>query len=82
MATLSVTIPNAQVTRINNAFGAAYGYQATINGSPNPESLTQFATRKVREFIKDVVKGQEAVAAAEAARVAALAAAESEITLT
>ena len=82
MATISITVPNAQVNRVQAAFASAYGYETTVNGSPNPETLVQFTQRKIREFIKGVVKGHEAVSAGEAARVAAAAAAESEITLT
>lgn len=45
--------------RIRNAFAAAYGYRDTINGQPNPETKTQFRDRKIKEFIKDIVKAEE-----------------------
>ena len=88
MATIIVTIPDAQVTRVRNAFAIAYHWSATIPdpanpGStiPNPESKTQFAQRKVREYVKNVVKGVEAPAARNAAGVAAEAAVDNEIIL-
>lgn len=82
MAIVSITIPNGVVARVQGAFGAAYGYQATIGGAPNPETLTNFTQRKVREFIVGIVVSQEAVAAAETARVAAIAQANTDIVLT
>ncbi len=71
MATLSITIPDDKLGRVRAAFGVAYGYQDTINGSPNPESLAQFTRRRVIEYIKDVVRAHEAQSAADAARIAA-----------
>lgn len=73
MATLSITIPNAVATRVQDSFCAAHGYQATLpDGSANPETKQQFLKRKVVEFIRDSVKAAEATAAAETARQAAL----------
>ena len=88
LATIIVTIPDAQVARVRNAFAIAYNYQATIPdpanpGStiPNPESKTQFAQRKVREYVKEVVKSVEAPTAGEVARKAAATAVDNEIIL-
>lgn len=68
MAQLVMEIGNAaQVTRIQTAFAAEYGYQPTIPDPqnptqtiPNPEGLNAFSKRMVARFIKDVVKGYEA----------------------
>lgn len=49
--------------RIRNAFADAYGYQDTINGQPNPETKAQFRDRKIKEYIKDVVRSVEKQAA-------------------
>jgi hypothetical protein len=46
-------------TRIANSFASAYGYQATINGSPNPQTKADFAADRVVDFIKNVVAGEE-----------------------
>jgi hypothetical protein len=88
MASLTITIPDGQLARVRDSFALAYNYQATIPDPanpgatiPNPENKVQFMQRKVREYIKEVVKGQEAVAAAEAARTTAAAAVESGVTL-
>lgn len=82
MAQITVTVPDAQAARVRDAFAVAYGWQPTIDGQPNPESKAQHAARRVREYVKDVVRSAEAQAAAEAARAAQAAAVESEITLT
>lgn len=83
MATITVTIPDAQINRVRNAFATAYGWSGILpDGTPNPENKTQFTQRKVREYVKEVVKGVEATAAAETARAAAVAQAESDIVLT
>lgn len=81
MAQLTITIPDAQTARVFDAFAAAYGYQATIDGQPNPQTRAQFARQKVIEFIKNTVKAQEAQAAADSARSAAAANVESQVNL-
>lgn len=70
MATLSVSYDTGPVplSRITDAFADAYGWTATItNGGgvtvPNPETKAQFMRRKVGEYIRDVVRGQELDAA-------------------
>lgn len=86
MATISIDI-GANGNRIQDAFAAQYGYQATIpDGSggtiPNPESKNQFTKRKIAEYVKDVVKGHEANLAADAARATAAASVESGVIIT
>lgn len=82
MAQLSITIPDAVAARVNNAFADAYGYQATINGQPNPQTKAQFAKARVIDFIRAVVRGQESNVASEAARVTAISDADAAINLT
>jgi hypothetical protein len=82
MATLSITIPDAVVPRVRAAFAAQYDYRPVVDGQPNPETLAQFTARKIREYVKGVVKAAESLAAAETARRAAADRVESEITLT
>lgn len=65
-ATLSINIPDDQVTRIENAFASEFGYPEQVrdgNGDlvSNPESKTAFAKQQVIKFIKDVVKSSERV---------------------
>jgi hypothetical protein len=77
MLTLTYDTGSVPLSRINDGFAAAYGYQPTINGSPNPETKAEFSRRMVREYIKGVVKGQEVEAARKTAE-----AGVTEITLT
>lgn len=81
MATITITVPNPVVPRINDAFAATYQYQSEIDGAPNPETKSQFTQRMIRKYVKEIVKAHEAHAAGEAARLQAQDAAESEITL-
>lgn len=49
----------AQITRIVNAFATAYGYQATINGSPNPQTKVDFAMDKISSYIQEITSSEE-----------------------
>ena len=64
MPTVSLTLSAGAATEINDAFAALYSYQANIQSVdgegnpitiPNPETKTQFAKRKLIEFIKERV---------------------------
>lgn len=77
MATVSITIPDDQVKRVVDAFVSVFDYNVSRDGSKNA-----FVKAKVVYFIKEVVKQYEAQAAAEAARLAAVAKAETDIKLT
>lgn len=62
----------AAVNRAHNSFAAAYAWPATVsdgNGGQvaNPETKAAHFARKVREYIRDVVKGQELEAARRSA---------------
>lgn len=81
MATITLTIPDAQAARVADAFAAAYGYQPTIpNPDPvaalitptvrNPETRTEFMRRQFMLFLQNTVKSVEVVAAVETARTA------------
>ena len=71
MATFTFEIPDAIVSRVMDAFGASYGYAATLpDGSSNPETLAQFTKRKVISYMREVTiahERQKAGAAAEKA---------------
>lgn len=88
MAQITINIPDGQVARVRNAFASAYGYQATIpdpNNAgqtiPNPETKGQFTERKIREFIREVVAGQEATVDANTARSARIAEVNTNLTI-
>ena len=62
--TETITFANDTMNaRSRNAFASAYGYQATIDGQPNPESKAQFRARKIKEYIKEITKAEEHKAA-------------------
>lgn len=85
MAQLTITVPDAQIQRLLTAFKGAYGYEDFLPGAtpiPNPETPVQFTRRMIRVYMMDVLRAFEATQAAEAARLAAAAAVDSEVTMT
>lgn len=77
MATVSVTIPDAALPRVLDAFASAYGYDADKDG---PKA--DFAKKQVANFVMEVVRGQEATKAANAALKSAADKTTKEITVT
>lgn len=71
MATLNITIPTAVVPRVASAFTITYGYQATINGLPNPVTLQEFIRQQIIQYIKNTVKNAELPSVAATATIAA-----------
>lgn len=87
MASINLQIPDAVMPRVVAALVSYYGYQEVIidaagNQVPNPETKGQFAKRMVAETVMRLVRSVEAANAAEAARVAADAAARTDIVIT
>ena len=76
MPTIQIDIATAaQANRVLDAFAAVYRYDTEkLPG----ETRAQFAKRKVAEYIRHVVRRHQTETAAEAARVAAVAAAEAD----
>lgn len=81
MANISIDI-GANGARIQAAFAAQYGYQPTIDGQPNPETLGQFTKRKIAEYAFAVTAGYEENRDAEIARAAAKANAAATLIIT
>lgn len=71
--------------RIADAFCSVYNYQTkvTVNGElvDNPESKNQFVQRKIKEYVKEIVKSCESSSAMQAAREEAITKADNEVTL-
>lgn len=67
MADVTITIPDAEVTRVLTAFGNQLGYTGT-NPQGQAETRAQFARRKLREYIVTIVKQHEGSVAERAAR--------------
>lgn len=67
MADVTITIPDAQATRVLNAFAAQLNYTGT-NPQGQAETKAQFARRMLREYIVAVVKQNEGEVASKTAR--------------
>lgn len=81
MANITIQIPDALLPRVINGLASFYGYQAEIDGQPNPQTKGQFAKMQLIEHIKHCVKTVETDGAVNAARLAKQAEVESNITL-
>ena len=86
MASIQISFPDDQASRVVDAFADLYKYQPTVPGArhgdpnvPNPQSKEQFAVDRVVEYVKEVVRGHEVIAAAVVARQAALSAAAPDV---
>lgn len=81
MASISITVADADLTRALNAACVYLGYQDTINGSPNPETKAQFVRRRIAETVKLwAVQGEVATAIASAQTTAAASANQISVT--
>lgn len=68
MATISLTIPDAVIQRVLDALTGTYGYRVTLDdGSPNPQTKTQFAKAVVADYVKKIVRQWEAQQAGQTA---------------
>lgn len=67
MATVSIDIPNGSLSRVTTAYASVYGYQAIINGSPNPQTIGEFTRQQIIRQVKDIVKQFEGPPAISAA---------------
>jgi hypothetical protein len=82
MAQITITIPDAIASRVINGFAKRYNYSPTLeDGSANPETKSQFAKRKVIEFIKAAVRETEIQDATNAAATTAAASVDTDIQL-
>lgn len=82
VALINIDIGNSG-TRINTAMAATYNYQPTLpDGSPNPQTLSQFSKAKVAEYVKGVVRDYEARQAVDNAYSTAIANVDSQVIIT
>lgn len=81
MADITVTIPDGILTRVMDAIGAEYNYDANKLPGPPVETKGQFAKRQVIEFLKRTVKDHEGSLAAKQAREDTYADVDMDITL-
>ena len=77
MASITVTVPDPILNRVLDALAAKWNYNPAIDGTK-----AAFAKKSVANYLKATVKDYEATLAAEAARAAAQATAETDITIT
>lgn len=76
MADITITVPNAVLSRVLDAIAATKGYK------PSDGTKAQFARNHIAAYIKDIVKSYEGSAASANARRLADTAVDSEITIT
>jgi len=83
MAIITINIPANITNRVIDGFAKRYAYAPTLeDGTANPETKTQFAKRKLIEFIKQSVREAEIQDATNAAATTAAASADTDIQLT
>lgn len=81
--TISLSIPDAQVTRVVNAMCAIGNYQSTLaDGSANPQTKAQFAKQMLITYVMNTVKAVEAQAAVDNARTTAISNVDSQVVIT
>lgn len=76
MATVSVTIPDAVLSRVLDSFATAYGWTA------DDGTKAAFAKKCVARYVMEVARSQEVLTASTAARTAAADKAAAEIAVT
>lgn len=83
MATITLNIPDANINRVTNAVADRYGYSAVLpNGQPNPQTKAAFTKAWLISTIKQAVKEQEGMIAAQTAQNTASADVETNIIIT
>jgi len=65
---LRIVIADNKAPRVLEAMCSHFGYQATINGTPNPVTEAQFAREQVKAWIREIVRTHEERAAVDTAR--------------
>jgi hypothetical protein len=65
MASITLTIPDAQATRVLNALATQWGYLSVLpDGTANPQTKAQFVKAELARYCKRVVVAYEAAQAA------------------
>lgn len=83
MAQITLTIPNAQLTRIDAALCIPqHGYTGFLADGVTPQSKIDFLKFWLGKQLKQVVKQYESAAAAQAAQDAAINDVENNLTIT
>lgn len=66
MPTITFTLSGADLARAVDALGTRWGYQAIIDGQPNPQSQGEFVRQRIARWIRQEVHAHE-LATAQAA---------------
>lgn len=77
MAQVSITIPDAVLSRVLDAIATAYSYNSATDGTK-----AQFARRQLALWVMNTVRSVEANLAAETSRQTALTRADAEVVVT
>lgn len=67
MAQITINYPDQNAIDIRDTLCAAWGYQDTIDGEPNPESKVTFIKKRVAKFVSQVYVDAKGLAAAVSA---------------
>jgi hypothetical protein len=59
MPTISFEMSAEHLTRLVNALCESHGYQATIDGQPNPETKAVFAKKIAANILRNIVRQWE-----------------------
>lgn len=68
MPTITFTLSAEHLTRLVDAICETHGYEATINGQPNPETKNAFAKRMYAIQMRDTVREYERLEALKVAQ--------------
>lgn len=77
MADITITIPNAVLSRVLDAVSVRFGYNAATDGTK-----AAFAKKQLIIWVKDIVRSHEGSAAGAAAQQAASESVDADITIT
>lgn len=82
MPTITINIPDPIANRVIQGFAQRHGYSDTLeDGSPNPETRSQFAKRILIQYIKNSVREAEIQTASNTAATTAGQSADTDIQL-
>ena len=82
MATLTLTIPNAQLSRVADAISTKFGYTGFEADGITPQTKQEFVRKILIKYLKRNVAEHEAGTAGAAAFNAALADVETNVSIT
>lgn len=80
--TFTITIPEAQTSRVVDGIVYQHGYQDQIEGEDNPQSKKSFIKEKLIAWVKSNVRSWEANRDADTARESAISDVDENVSIT